>query len=252
MQKDEVLSAAAKRNLFLSPDALEIIDSNGCPMEFVNTLLNSLAGNTMFVTKDDVVKFLEGEKALMESQKTIAPKIKRDPDLKIVSGSDITGESTCTGTIEDFANYFRSRYTLLKKIINKRKDFGMSMSIERAKELGRDNMNIVGMVYEKRTTKTGHTILTIEDETDTCAVFISKESPLANEMFVNDEVIGVTGKFTDSKGLFIPETIVKPDVPAGNKWVRLHVVRSVPFGHPYREQGIPEERLGEDDRVAQA
>ena len=229
MQKDEVLSAAAKKNLFLSPEALEIIESNGYPMEFVNTLLNSLAGSTMFVTKEDVYKFLEGDKSLMESQKVISPKIKRDLDLTVVPGTDITGDSTCTGTLTDFATYFRSRYTLLKKIINRRKDFGMSMTIERAKDLNRDSMNIVGMVYEKRITKTGHTILTVEDETDSCSVFISKESPLAEQMFVNDEVIGVTGRFTDSKGLFIPETIVKPDVPPGNKWVPSDSTSSVAF-----------------------
>ena len=55
MDQSEILSAAARRNMFLSPDALEIIMSNSDPAAFVNTVLSSLANNPMYVTKDDVL-----------------------------------------------------------------------------------------------------------------------------------------------------------------------------------------------------
>ena len=61
MDKSEILSAAARRNMFLSPDAVEIIMSNSDPAAFVNTVLSSLANIPMFVTKDDVIRCLEGE-----------------------------------------------------------------------------------------------------------------------------------------------------------------------------------------------
>ncbi|MDD2626054.1 MAG: DNA-directed DNA polymerase II small subunit [Candidatus Methanomethylophilus sp.] len=226
--KEEVLSAAARRNLFLSPEALEIIDSNGYPIEFVNTLLTALAKNTMFVTKKDVIDFLNGDKTIAETQKTIAPKNKRQTDIAVIPGTDVTGQSTCVGNIEDFAAYFRSRYNLLKKIIVKRRDFGPSVSIKRAIELGRE-INIVGMVYERRTTKNGHMILTVEDETGSCPVFISKDSPLISETFVDDEVIGISGKPASRGNLFIANEIYHPDIPAGHRWEPSDSVSSIAF-----------------------
>ena len=225
--RDEVLSAAARKNLFLSPEALEIIDSNGYSMDFVNTLLNSLSKNAFLVTKQDVLDFLNGDKGLFTSEKVIKPRIKRDLDIKIVPGSDITGQSTCVGTIEDFTNYFRSRYNILKKVITNRSDFGACTSIKSAMGLQRET-KIVGLVYDKKVTKNGHTILEVEDDSGTCNVFIGKDSPLNQEIFVNDEVVGVAGKST-GKGLFIADTIYRPDVPASHKWVPSDTSSKVAF-----------------------
>jgi len=226
--KDEVLSAATRKNLFLSPEALEIIDSNGYPMEFVNTLLNALAKTSMFVTKQDVLDILNGDQAIFQASKTIAPKNKKQLDLSVIPGSDITGQSTCVGNIEDFAAYFRSRYALLKKIIMKRTDFGVAMPIKRAMELGRD-VSIVGMVYEKKVTKNGHVVITVEDETGTCSAFISKDSPLINETFVNDEVVGLKGKPSSRGSLFIVNEVVRPDIPASHHWDPSDSVSSIAF-----------------------
>lgn len=231
--KDEILSAAARKNLFLAPEALEIIDSNGYSMDFVNTLLNSLSKNSFLVTKADVINFLNGDKGLFTPEKIIKPKMKRDLDISILPGSDITGQSTCVGTIEDFTNYFRSRYNILRKIIVGRSDFKMCTPIEKAMDYERET-NIVGMVYDKKTTKNGHTILEIEDETGICSVFIGKDSPLQNELFVNDEVIGVSGRSTgksgrNGDGLFIADKIYRPDVPAANKWKPNDNVSSIAF-----------------------
>ena len=81
--RDEVLTAAARKNLFLAPEALEIIDSNGYSMDFVNTLLNSLSNNAFLVTKQDVLDFLNGDKGLFTSEKVIKPRIKRDLDSPV-------------------------------------------------------------------------------------------------------------------------------------------------------------------------
>lgn len=216
--RDEVLSAAARRDLFLSPEALEIMDSNGYSMEFVNTVLNALANNTIFVTKKDVLDFLNGDSHVMEPLRTEPQKNrKRNNDIKIVPGSDITGNSTCEGTIADFVTYFRNRFAALKKIVSKRRDFGPAVSIERAMMLDRD-VNIIGMVYDVRTTRNGHTMITLEDETGSCPVLISKDSPLIDTLLVTDEVIGVSGRKTRSN-LFIAENIVHPDVPKNNRWI---------------------------------
>ena len=174
--KDEILSAAVSKGIFFSPDAMEMILSNDHPMEFANTVFAHLARNSMFVSKQDIMDCIAGDKVLFESPKEIKPNNKFTSDLNIVKGTDITGESTCEGKVNDFANYFRARYFSVKRMIEKRNDFGKAMSIQRANELDRE-VRIVGMIYDKSTTKNGHTMLSVEDDTGMTKVFISKDSP---------------------------------------------------------------------------
>ena len=215
--KEEILSAAAKRKIFFSPDAMEMILSNNDPMGFTNTVFAHLASNMMFVNKQDIMDCIAGDKVLFESQKEVKPQNKFTPDLSIVKGTDVTGESTCEGKVNDFAQYFKSRFYSLKRLIEKRNDFGRAMDISRAKTLDRE-VRIIGIVYEKSTTKNGHTMLTLEDESGTAKVFISKESPIANELFVTDEVVGIHGKPNAQRTIIMAEKVFRPDIPRSNSW----------------------------------
>ena len=226
--KEEILSAAAKRKIFFSPDAMEMILSNNNPMEFTNTVFSHLAKNMMFVSKQDIMDCIAGDKVLFESQKEIKPHNKFTPDLHIVKGTDITGESTCEGKVNDFAQYFQSRYFTLRRLIEKRNDFGRGMDISKAKTLDRE-VRIVGIIYEKSTTTNGHTMLTVEDTTGTAKVFISKDSPLAGEAFVEDEVIGVLAKPNAQRTLLMAEKIYRPDIPKNNQWEVSDSVSKIAF-----------------------
>ena len=156
--RNEVLSAAARKNIFLSPDALDVILSNSKPLDFVNTVLGALSNNSGFVTRDDVINCISGESTIFESPKTIAPKNKRQTDISIIPGTDVTGGSTCEGKIDGFARYFKNRFYSIKKIIEKRRDFGSAMSIDKAVKLDRES-KIIGMDYERKDTKNGHVML---------------------------------------------------------------------------------------------
>ncbi len=215
--REEILSAAAKRKLFFTPEAMEMILSNDHPMEFTNTVFSHLADNVMFVSKEDIMSCIAGDKILFESGKEIKPHNKFTPDINVIKGTDVTGESTSEGKINDFAQYFKARFYSLKRLIEKRNDFGRGMDIARAKTLDRE-VKIVGIVYDRSTTKNGHVMLTLEDDTDNIKVFISKESPLINESFVNDEVIGIQGKPNIQRTMIIPEKIFRPDIPRQHTW----------------------------------
>src|SRR3972149_6022390 len=115
------------------------------------------------------------------------------PDIKVLR--DITGQSTCEGTIEDFTRYFRHRFQTLGSMLRSRRQ-----------------LRIVGMVSEVRTTKNGHRILDIEDEVDRASVLLPADSPLASEVVVSDEVLGVVGTVND-RGLLIAQSLVRPDIP---------------------------------------
>ena len=226
--KEEILSAAARRKIFFSPDAMEMILSNNDPMGFTNTVFSHLSKNMMFVNKQDIMDCIAGDKILFQSEKEIKPHNKFTPDIHIVKGTDITGESTCEGKVNDFAQYFRSRYFTLRRLIEKRNDFGRAMDISRAKTLDRET-RIIGIVYEKSTTKNGHTMLTVEDHTDTAKIFISKESPLAGETFVEDEVIGIVAKPNAQRTLMMAEKIYRPDIPKSNTWELSDSVSKIAF-----------------------
>lgn len=226
--RDEILTAVTRKKVFLSPEALDIIMSNSKPLEFTNTVLNSLSNNSLFVTKKDVIDCLSGEKTIFESPKSINPKNKHQLDISVIPGTDVTGESTTEGKIEDFAQYFKNRFFALKKLIEKRRDFGTAASIDRAKSLNRDT-KIIGMIYNKRDTKNGNIILELEDESGSVLALIMKDSPLINETFVTDEVIGIMGSMTSKGNLFIIKEIYRPDVPNNNSWVPSDSEASVAF-----------------------
>ena len=215
--REEILSAAAKRKLFFTPEAMEVVLSNDRPMEFVNTVFAHLADNVVFISKEDVMDCIAGDKVVFESPKEVVPRNRYTSDIQVVKGTDITGESTCEGKINDFALYFRSRFFTLKRILEKRADFGKAMDISRAKTLDRE-VKIAGIIYEKAVTKNGHTMLTLEDDTDTIKVLIAKDSPLAGETFVHDEVIGVQGRPNKTREMIIPDKIYRPDIPRTHQW----------------------------------
>jgi len=226
--RSEVLDAAARKNLFFSPDALDCVLSKPDPVAFANTLLAALSNSSIFIEKKDVLNFLAGDAAIAPERVPDTPRNKKHYDISVVAGTDITGDSTCEGKIDDFTTYFKNRFLALKKMIEKKRDFGTSLPISKALTLGRETQ-IIGMIYEKKDTKNGHTTLRVEDETGTCTVLISKDSPCFGELFVNDEVIGILGKPSTRGDLFIADKIFRPDVPAGRTWVPSDSVASVAF-----------------------
>ena len=125
--RQEILSKAAKKSIFFSEDALEMILSNNDPMEFTNTVFSHLANNMMFVNRQDIMDAIAGDKVLFESEKAVKRHNKFTPDIHVVKGTDITGESTSEGKINDFAQYFKSRFFSLKRLIEKRQDFGRAI-----------------------------------------------------------------------------------------------------------------------------
>ena len=227
MQRNEILTEAVKRKLFLVPDAMEILESNGYSTEFIIAILDGLSkGNNPFVTAKDVTDFLNGDKALMEPERIVTPRVPKNGDIEVLSGSDISGNSTCTGTIEDFIRFFRSRYDQLKKILMDR--VGVATPISSAKTLSRD-CYIIGMVSETRTTTNGHLKLTLEDTSGSISVLIHKEGPLKDELFVNDEVVAFKGSCGSKGDMFFPKELIRPDIPQTHQWIKSDSCASVAF-----------------------
>jgi DNA polymerase II small subunit len=124
----------------------------------------------------------------------------------------------------EFVQYFRNRYSKLSEMIRGRvnarpieslvKNGGMRQ--ERG-EGGYNEISIIGMVSEIKTTTNGHKIIELEDSTGSFSVLVrmaDKDLFEQASRLVLDEVVGVTGALTNDGNLMIVKKIIMPDLPA--------------------------------------
>ncbi len=145
-------------------------------------------------------------------------------DIRVIS--DITNNSTCIGDYDEFVGFFRNRYAKLGEMIRGRMS---ARPIESVRKNSRRNggggtdgngkkneISIIGMVSDIRSTVNGHRIAEVEDQTGAISVLFQKDKDLSDAPLLLDEVIGITGLPTGDGGLFIPSAITYPDVPHTN------------------------------------
>jgi len=118
-------------------------------------------------------------------------------------------------TVQDFVGHFLARFHAIKKILQRRKELSNPTSIRRLSQKDeKEEVALIGLISEKRETKNGNIILTIEDNTDSINVIVTKKK---NELFtqakdlIYDEVVGITGTAVN-KAVFVNE-IFLPEIP---------------------------------------
>jgi DNA polymerase II small subunit len=148
------------------------------------------------------------------------PKAKEyDPEINIIK--DVTGNSVCEGTTNDFTKLFVDRYSSLRKILrNQRRELANAIPINRVKKSGVKDIQIVGIVKDVRTTTNGHRLIELEDETDiaTCIALKNNRETLqmANEV-VLDEIVGIRGQLSKNGDLIVIRSVVYPDISIQNE-----------------------------------
>ena len=116
--------------------------------------------------------------------------------------------------ISHFVDHFKSRYNSIKNILQVRVELQNAISIKRALEKKeKEKVAVIGFVCDKRTTKNGHYILTLEDPTGEINILIKNDRELAKEIgdVVLDEIIGVTGSIGEK--IIFANDFFFPDVP---------------------------------------
>ena len=222
--RGEILSAVERRNMFLAPDAYKLVEENNEPMAFINSILNAMKDNQIFITKQDVLDFMYGDKGTMKEEKYIKPAVKFCSDIHVVDSTDITGKSTCTGVMKDFSKYFQDRYRSIKRILESNRKFGQSMPLAKALSYTDREVHVVGIIYSKNTYDNKSIGLKIEDDQGTvCNVYIPADSPASKNIFIEDQVIGIIGtprknKDKDKPASITASEIINPDVPETNAW----------------------------------
>ena len=142
-----------------------------------------------------------------------------DAEIKIFK--DITGHSTCEGTTSDFTKLFLNRFDVLRKILkSQRREMANVIPINRIKKSGIKEIQIVGIIKDIRTTKNGHKLIEIEDETGCATAIVIKENrdvfSLAGEIII-DEILGIKCTLSKNGDLLLVKNIIFPDISIQNE-----------------------------------
>jgi DNA polymerase II small subunit len=220
--RDRLLIFFTEKGTLVEPDAIDHMLTQEDPLGFAKRFISDLEDDKFLITMEDVMKVESVVRDITEEYKvkrieediTVRKKTKdrsvkaKDFDSDLVIKKDITGNSTCEGTIQDFHKYFNHRFQTLASMIRQRREMRGSLDISKAKKKTGE-MRFICIVNNTRDTKTGGRIIEVEDGTDSASVLVPS-SAVNGSNIVPDEVIGVIGK--PWKGdLIIAERIVRPD-----------------------------------------
>jgi len=226
--REELLAFVSERGTLLEPDAVDFLLVQRDPIAELDGFLRSCPETPFVVTLEDIRHSGEIARQALRSRSPVDPRpvavvasvaasfrrlgdkaVEGQPDVRILR--DITGHSTCEGTLEDFTRYFRHRFQVLRGMLRHRRELAGAQDIGKARRSTRE-VRLIGIVADIRTTKNGHRILELEDETERIPVLLPSNSPVAQEPVVSDEVLGVVGT-VNGKGLLIAASLVRPDLP---------------------------------------
>ncbi|MEM3112879.1 MAG: hypothetical protein QXI33_00450 [Candidatus Pacearchaeota archaeon] len=115
-------------------------------------------------------------------------------------------------SVEDFINNFKNRFLFLKNILQERPDLDNLVSINKLETSTNKNFSLIGIVYDKHTTKNGNVLLTIEDLTGSINALVNKNKSDVFEKskeILFDEVIAL--KCSGSKEMVFVNDIIFPD-----------------------------------------
>ncbi|MFQ6106897.1 MAG: DNA-directed DNA polymerase II small subunit [Thermoplasmata archaeon] len=236
--RSRLLNLLFEKGTLVEPEVASYILEKDDPLSYVENLLLRFQETPFMLTMEEIAR-AEGIAtfAAHRAKRLTAPPAPprmstrdvessaKDCDRDIRILRDITGNSTCQGSIEDFHCYFKNRFLELSEILKRRRELRGCHEIARAKRMTRE-VRFVCIINEVKKTRSGHLILQVEDETDTASVLIP--SSMHSEDFVQDEVVGIIGS-SRKDDLIIAERVFRPDIPPRRRFNEADVPVSVAF-----------------------
>jgi DNA polymerase II small subunit len=141
-----------------------------------------------------------------------------EADIKIIR--DITGKSTCEGTVGDFTKLFLDRFEIIRKILRRqRRELANTIPIKRIQTSGINEPQFIGIVKEIRTTTNGHRLVELEDDTGQVTAIALKndrEVFASAQEIVLDEIVGIRGQLSKHGDLIVIKNVIFPDISIQN------------------------------------
>ncbi len=224
--KNRVLKLLSEKGLLAEPEAVDALANSPNPKTLIEAILEN-PSRPLVLSRADIEGLVQTESTKQHIPRRAKPadptreenlKTPARPSNEIKVIKDITGDSTCVGNIIDFVKLFNDRFLSIKRILAKRRELSGLMDISRALRVERD-VKFVAMINDIRTTKNGHTMLEVEDESDRIQVLIMKGSRRVVDSFVKDEVVGVIGSLSKDREVVVAKDIIRPEVPINSGMV---------------------------------
>ena len=131
---------------------------------------------------------------------------------------DTSNKSYTSGEIGNLIEYFQNRYKRLSGILEKRPELRTWQKINEITE-NQTDLNLIVMITDIRSTKNGHYLIEVEDDTGSMPILVSKDNDeliRAARDLMRDEVIGVIAQKRAGQSenqLAICQNLIDPDVP---------------------------------------
>ena len=129
-----------------------------------------------------------------------------------------SNKSYTSGEIGNLIEYFQNRYKKLSEILEKRPELRTWQKINEITE-DQTDLNLIVMITDIRSTKNGHYLIEVEDDTGSLPILVSKDNDeliRAARNLMKDEVIGVIAQKRSGQSenrLAICQNIIDPGVP---------------------------------------
>ena len=198
------------KGIIIDPEAIRLIRSGNYASFLGNINLNE----GQILTKDLLLGLsanaqqIRQVEVLRQSKKVIA----KDYQSKVNILSDYQ-ENHDTKDTGVFVKHFNDRYSKFRNFFANRLDVQKPVSIGRYagnSAAVESKVSIIGMVVKKSKSKTGNTLIEVEDPTGQIVVLIRGDKDIGQEKVLRDEVLAFSGNI--SKGYFFADKITWPDI----------------------------------------
>ena len=201
----------------LTPNGEEVLRSLENASEAIDNILSRLHGDIVDVDELVIQAALSGQLGSVPTttrglEELEGPTFLTAPTSQVQVLRDITGNSTCTGTYDNFVTLLRNRYATIRKIVA---GTIIQTDISDIEKIAPNvEFSIIGMVMERHQSKAGNLVVSIEDLTGMEKVIVMKSSDAFSdaETILTDEVLGMVCSKGRKGGTFVRK-IIRPDVP---------------------------------------
>jgi len=238
--KKEIIKFFLDKNILINKKIIDKLSESNLDLNiFYKSIENKIKSNSFLILDQHIEEFLDSKKDVnwKEYDKSVVLAAKGDKKLhdkftKYMDGMDKEttlikekgdveivfsyNEESKKRNIQDFVSLFNQRFNAIEKILKNRAELQNLISIKRVKQKhDKDNVSLIVIITNKKFTKNGNLILTVEDKTDSIKILVNKNKPDLFNMakdIVLDEIIGVVG--VNGENIVFVNNLVWPDIPS--------------------------------------
>jgi DNA polymerase II small subunit len=210
-----IINYAKDKNVIITEEGLRLLNINNYKIIIDQLQIE----NKIFIKPEDIKQKILDNNLNNDYQKEDNISKNKKANFYILDKYDVTGKNLSQGKVEDFHKLFLDKYKVLSEIIKTRENFNFT-TIESAKrEPKNKDVDIIGMVYEKRLTQKGNLMLTVDDPSGKIRlVIVNKDEKIFLKMkeILLDNVLGFKCVVM-AKDILICNEVIYPDIPYINK-----------------------------------